>query len=173
VVITSHHFAFASQRYQGGRFQRHAMFYLRFILLVLLGIGFTTALLPKLYLRRSSLYKGTGLRVSPKSEIPAETTPAIDKYPSQPINGVEQIDNMRIHPIGPDPFKLVAHELEPLSTYIKAQVASENPVLTMAASHFFDKVCEGQYALVRESEYDCSCCGLCLSSNKGRSSGQQ
>ena len=34
----------------------------------------------------------------------------------------------------------MAHELEPLSTYIKTQLAAENPVLTMAASHFFDKV---------------------------------
>jgi hypothetical protein len=36
----------------------------------------------------------------------------------------------------------VVGELEPLSKHIKTQLASENPVLTMAASHFFDKVGE-------------------------------
>jgi geranylgeranyl pyrophosphate synthase len=42
-------------------------------------------------------------------------------------------------PPGPDPFSLVSEELKPLSDYVKEMVVSENPVLTMAASHFFEK----------------------------------
>lgn len=34
---------------------------------------------------------------------------------------------------------MVANELQPLSDYVKELVKSENPVLTMAASHFFDQ----------------------------------
>jgi hypothetical protein len=43
-------------------------------------------------------------------------------------------------PDGPEPFGLVAKELQPLSDYVKELIVSENPVLTMAASHFFDQV---------------------------------
>jgi geranylgeranyl pyrophosphate synthase len=42
-------------------------------------------------------------------------------------------------PDGPEPFGMVANELQPLSDYVKELVKSENPVLTMAASHFFDQ----------------------------------
>lgn len=43
-------------------------------------------------------------------------------------------------PSGPDPFSYVANELQPLSDYVKELMVSENPVLTMAATHFFDQV---------------------------------
>merc|ERR1719217_1706007 len=38
-----------------------------------------------------------------------------------------------------DPFKLMEKDLEPLSEYVLELVQSENPVLTKAASHFFEK----------------------------------
>ena len=47
-------------------------------------------------------------------------------------------------PVGPEPFGMVSDELQPLSDYVKELVVSENPVLTMAASHFFEKVIEDQ-----------------------------
>lgn len=75
------------------------------------------------------------------------STPAIDRYvrlpPSliTPISGdVYVIKAKGPVPDGPEPFKLVADELKPLSDYVKELVVSENPVLTMAASHFFEKV---------------------------------
>jgi hypothetical protein len=43
-------------------------------------------------------------------------------------------------PDGPDPFHLVHEELKSLSEYVREVVASENDVLTMAASHFFQQV---------------------------------
>jgi hypothetical protein len=43
-------------------------------------------------------------------------------------------------PAGPEPFAMVSNELQPLSDYVREMVVSENPVLTMAASHFFEKV---------------------------------
>lgn len=43
-------------------------------------------------------------------------------------------------PQGPEPFAMVSNELQPLSDYVREMVVSENPVLTMAASHFFEKV---------------------------------
>lgn len=74
------------------------------------------------------------------------STPAIDRYvrlpPSliTPISGdVYVIKAKGPVPDGPEPFKLVADELKPLSDYVKELVVSENPVLTMAASHFFEK----------------------------------
>ena len=79
---------------------------------------------------------------------PADLTPAVDKYDRLPLNELYDTDTDEILPIltakgpqpkGPDPFKLVEKELQPLSDYVKQLVASENPVLTMAASHFFEK----------------------------------
>ena len=43
-------------------------------------------------------------------------------------------------PSGPDPFAYVSAELQPLSDYVKELMVSENPVLTMAATHFFNQV---------------------------------
>lgn len=74
----------------------------------------------------------------------ADLTPAIDKYvkfPSLNIDSEKYTLTARgPSPNGRDPFGLVADDLQPLSDYVKDLVASENPVLTMAASHFFDQV---------------------------------
>lgn len=87
--------------------------------------------------------------VSPLS--PADLTPAIDKFARLPERDFyENFKSNSINPfwlsrkspspIGPDPFQLVNDELKSLSEYVKELVASENPVLTMAASHFFQQV---------------------------------
>lgn len=77
------------------------------------------------------------------------STPAIDRYVRLPIAGIipSISENANTYimkakgpvPDGPDPFKLVSDELSPLSVYVKELVISENPVLTMAASHFFEQ----------------------------------
>lgn len=77
---------------------------------------------------------------------PADLTPAVDKFVCLPSDNVgDTISNYFMSakgpvPEGPEPFSMVAKELQPLSDYVKELVASENPVLTMAASHFFDSV---------------------------------
>lgn len=74
---------------------------------------------------------------------PADLTPAVDKYdrlPTGPRTDVYFMTAKGPSPPGPDPFNLVAAELQPLSDYVKELVVSENPVLTMAATHFFDQV---------------------------------
>jgi hypothetical protein len=81
--------------------------------------------------------------VPSSTDISADLTPAVDKFPRLPpahehINYLIQAKS--VIPKGPDPFSLVADELSPLSDYVKELVVSENPVLTMAASHFFEKV---------------------------------
>ena len=87
-------------------------------------------------------------RMATTAMPPADLTPAVDKYDRLPLNELYDTDADEILPIltakgpqpkGPDPFKLVEKELQPLSDYVKQLVASENPVLTMAASHFFEK----------------------------------
>lgn len=78
---------------------------------------------------------------------PADLTPAVDKFVRLPESDGAKVNSqedftMRAKgpaPEGPDPFKLVANELSPLSEFVKEMVVSENPVLTMAASHFFEK----------------------------------
>ena len=74
---------------------------------------------------------------------PADLTPAIDKFvrlPSGPNIDPYFMTAAGPAPVGPEPFGLVSSELQPLSDYVKEMVVSENPVLTMAASHFFEKV---------------------------------
>lgn len=74
---------------------------------------------------------------------PANLTPAIDKFVRLPTGpNIDPYFMTAAGPIpqGPEPFQLVAAELQPLSDYVKEMVVSENPVLTMAASHFFEKV---------------------------------
>eukprot|EP00746_Dinoflagellata_sp_MGD_P164392 gnl/MRDRNA2_/MRDRNA2_92995_c0_seq1.p1 gnl/MRDRNA2_/MRDRNA2_92995_c0~~gnl/MRDRNA2_/MRDRNA2_92995_c0_seq1.p1 ORF type:complete len:478 (-),score=80.93 gnl/MRDRNA2_/MRDRNA2_92995_c0_seq1:282-1715(-) len=82
---------------------------------------------------------------------PADLTPAVDKFPRLPKAGdmkpeldfasammsSEALDSRAVAPI--DPFKMVEKDLEPLSKYVTELVQSENPVLTMAASHFFEQ----------------------------------
>ena len=81
---------------------------------------------------------------SATSAQPADLTPAIDKYSSLPPLTPPVLPYFMTAkgptPMGPDPFALVADELQPLSDYVLDLVKSENPVLTMAASHFFDQV---------------------------------
>ena len=79
---------------------------------------------------------------------PADLTPAVDKFvrlPESDSHVTESAEGAGISahgpaPDGPDPFKYVSGELSPLSEFVKEMVVSENPVLTMAASHFFEKV---------------------------------
>jgi len=81
---------------------------------------------------------------SAMSTQPADLTPAVDKFLSLPPSSSPTLPYFMTAkgptPSGPDPFALVAEELQPLSDYVKELVKSENPVLTMAASHFFDQV---------------------------------
>eukprot|EP01041_Mallomonas_annulata_P000178 gene178-307_t len=73
---------------------------------------------------------------------PADLTPAVDKFARLPSSGFlssNVITAKGPSPEGPEPFGLVSDELQPLSDYVKELVVSENPVLTMAASHFFNQ----------------------------------
>eukprot|EP00596_Hydrurales_sp_CCMP1899_P008997 CAMPEP_0119048394 /NCGR_PEP_ID=MMETSP1177-20130426/58662_1 /TAXON_ID=2985 /ORGANISM="Ochromonas sp, Strain CCMP1899" /LENGTH=363 /DNA_ID=CAMNT_0007024205 /DNA_START=179 /DNA_END=1270 /DNA_ORIENTATION=+ len=73
---------------------------------------------------------------------PADLTPAIDKFvrlPTGPNVDPYFMTAKGPVPTGPEPFDMVSAELQPLSDYVKEMVTSENPVLTMAASHFFEK----------------------------------
>lgn len=72
----------------------------------------------------------------------ADLTPAVDKFARLPHKEPLQAYSLTAKgpaPPGPDPFALVAQDIQPLSDYVKELVESENPVLTMAATHFFDK----------------------------------
>lgn len=72
----------------------------------------------------------------------ADLTPAVDKFAKLPPQDVLQTYHLRARgpaPPGPEPFGLVKQDIQPLSDYVKELVESENPVLTMAATHFFDK----------------------------------
>ena len=76
---------------------------------------------------------------------PADLTPAVDKFARlpPPQSGVPTAYTLTAKgpaPSGPEPFGMVADELQSLSDYVRELVVSENPVLTMAASHFFDQV---------------------------------
>jgi hypothetical protein len=82
-----------------------------------------------------------GLLATPSLES-ADLAPAVDRYPRLPSKSIASRLRLLagIKPSGPDPFKLVSAELQPLSEYIKTLLVSENPVLTMAATHFFNRV---------------------------------
>ena len=76
---------------------------------------------------------------------PADLTPAVDKFPKLPSEKQNLPKDFHMAakgpaPEGPDPFSYVSDELQPLADYVRELVVSENPVLTMAASHFFEKV---------------------------------
>ena len=49
------------------------------------------------------------------------------------LGGKKRIEDL------PDPFKIVEKELQPFSDSIKELVSSDQPILSMAAKHFFDK----------------------------------
>lgn len=76
---------------------------------------------------------------------PADLTPAVDKFARLPNDAtLGNVVGPLLTAKGPspnklDPFKMVGNELQPLSDYVKELVVSENPVLTMAASHFFEQ----------------------------------
>ena len=82
---------------------------------------------------------------------PADLTPAVDKFPSLPSllkplsdstssSSIISVTSRGRAPDGPEPFSYVANDVQPLADYVKELVKSENPVLTMAASHFFEQV---------------------------------
>lgn len=78
---------------------------------------------------------------------PADLTPAVDKFPTLPITVKPLVDQSLPSvtargpaPSGPEPFEFVSKEVQPISDYVKEMIKSENPVLTMAASHFFEQV---------------------------------
>lgn len=85
---------------------------------------------------------------------PADLTPAVDKFPSLPTliiqsksdssSPLASITTRGPIPEGPEPFSFVSSEVQPLADYVKELVKSENPVLTMAASHFFEQVCTSE-----------------------------
>lgn len=74
----------------------------------------------------------------------ADLTPAIDKFVKFPSSDIQTANYLLTSKSPPpskiDAFALVADDLQPLSDYVKELVVSENPVLTMAASHFFQQV---------------------------------
>ena len=79
---------------------------------------------------------------------PADLTPAVDKFPTLPTTmkpfldqTLPSVTSRGPAPGGPEPFEYVSKEVQPISEYVKEMIKSENPVLTMAASHFFEQVC--------------------------------
>jgi len=95
----------------------------------------------------SADYRSTWLSVLRSRDLalmmpPADLTPAVDKFARLPSIGFLNSNVMTakgMSPVGPEPFSLVAEDLQPLSDYVKELLVSENPVLTMAASHFFEQ----------------------------------
>jgi|Transcript_6813 geranylgeranyl pyrophosphate synthase len=72
----------------------------------------------------------------------ADLTPAVEKFATVPSEtDLESDMPMRAtgpKPEGPDPFQLVANDLQSLSQYVSELMSSENPILTQAATLFFD-----------------------------------
>ena len=109
-----------------------------FYLAILLLISPTTS-----FRARSSTQTRVFAIQSSTVTAPADLTPAIDKFvklPTGPNVNPYFMTAKGPVPVGPEPFGLVSDELQSLSDYVKELVVSENPVLTMAASHFFEKV---------------------------------
>ena len=112
------------------------------IVLVLLLVGLQSCSGFVMPTSRFRSHKGTLLGAS-MLVPPADLTPAVDKFdrlPTVPFEDPLFMTAKGPSPAGPDPFKYVADELNPLSDFVKDLIVSENPVLTMAASHFFDQV---------------------------------
>lgn len=92
----------------------------------------------------STFSKGASIQASTMVMPPADLTPAVDKFVRLPPD-TKAADPYFMTakgpvPKGPEPFSMVANELQPLSEYVKELVVSENPVLTKASQHFFDQV---------------------------------
>ena len=62
-----------------------------------------------------------------------DTMPHVQLSDYQGLGGKISIDTL------PDPFKMVEKELQPFSDSIKELVSSDQPILSMAAKHFFEK----------------------------------
>ena len=63
----------------------------------------------------------------------------LDEQEHDDLPGRTHVINLAKGPPCPDPFALVKSELIPFSDNMKLLVASENPILSQAASHFFEK----------------------------------
>merc|ERR1711968_355588 len=63
----------------------------------------------------------------------------LDEQEHDDLPGRTHVINLAKGPPCPDPFALVKSELNPFSDNMKLLVASENPILSQAASHFFEK----------------------------------
>jgi len=74
-----------------------------------------------------------------------DTSPVYNKYSTVPVPLDEESHTTILTPEtggphkGLDPFKLVKDDIAPFSSNIKELVDTDHPVLTMAASHFFEK----------------------------------
>lgn len=101
--------------------------------------------------QRATIPRVAPLRVSTLTRLDVAPAPerSIDRYDTTPemdirhleaslSPGSHVIDLARGPPIA-DPFAMVADELTPFSDNIRELVATENPVLSTAASHFFEK----------------------------------
>ena len=117
------------------------------LVLALCSIDSVVGLLGARFSMWNSVSSGRNVLMAATIMPPADLTPAVDKFvrlPEAPhaaaaVSPYTMTANGPV-PDGPDPFKYVADELAPLSDFVKEMVVSENPVLTMAASHFFEKV---------------------------------
>ena len=104
---------------------------------------------------KCALYQSTNTMSAMGEVIRAKvdiSAPAIDRYVRLPAdlsdNLISLISSEREFemiakgpcPDAPEPFKLVEKDIQPLSDFVKELVVAENPVLTMAAQHFFEKV---------------------------------
>jgi hypothetical protein len=119
------------------------------LVLALSCLGAVMGLMGSRNLVKHSVYSGRNVFMTATMMPPADLTPAVDKFVRLPdvphaAAAVSPYTMTAKGPVpdGPDPFKYVADELSPLSEFVKELVVSENPVLTMAASHFFEKVCK-------------------------------
>jgi geranylgeranyl pyrophosphate synthase len=68
-----------------------------------------------------------------KQGAPADTLEGLKLTDFVKLGGKKRIDDL------PDPFKIVEKELQPFSDSIKELVSSDQPILSMAAKHFFEK----------------------------------
>ncbi len=120
---------------------------LRWCLVALICLDVVAGLIGRSSRLVHSVNGGRNLLMTATMMPPADLTPAVDKFVRLPdvphaAAAVSPYTMTAKGPVpdGPDPFKYVEDELSPLSEFVKELVVSENPVLTMAASHFFEKV---------------------------------
>jgi len=68
-----------------------------------------------------------------KDESSVDTLEGLQLANYKGLGGKKRIEEL------PDPFKMVEKELQPFSDSIKELVSSDQPILSMAAKHFFEK----------------------------------